>query len=47
VGETKERLEELDVYLKDLLSRAPELQIFGEYSEKARESRVLNKSLRS
>jgi AhpD family alkylhydroperoxidase len=46
MGETKERLEELDVYLKDLLSRAPELQIFGEYSEKARESRVLNKKFK-
>jgi len=33
--------EELDAYFKDLLLRAPELQIFGEYSQKVRETKVL------
>jgi len=46
VGGMERFLEEPDVDLRDLLSRAPELQIFGEYSEKVRKTKVLDKKFK-
>ena len=46
MGGMERFLEELDVDLRDLLSRAPELQIFGEYSEKVMKTKVLDKKFK-
>jgi AhpD family alkylhydroperoxidase len=46
MGEAKKILEDLDENLKELFSRAPELRIFGEYSEKAKGSKVLDRKFK-
>jgi len=47
LSEARELLEELDAHLKELVSRAPELQTFKEYSERAKSPRSWIGSSRS